>query len=489
MYPFQKPGMDIQMTPSLKYLTRSQMDDIHVASLEVLEKTGVQIDNDEALKLLADAGGIVNGRIVKYPETLVKQALATVPSRIVMANRDGERCMFLESRRCYFGPGPSVPNVLDTFTNKRREANKQDVVNAAIACDYLPNIDYLMSMNLINHEYPDLGYIHEYDAMVRNSKKPVIICCGGGQNCRDIIEMAETVMGGADELREKPILAIYSECTSPLLHTDDALEKTLICAEKRVPVMHTVGQIMGATSPVTIAGTIIQANAELLSAIVIHQLKQPGAPIFYGGTISAMDMRTMSYQQGNPEFQICNALLAELGTDYYKMPVFNTGGGSDAKVFDAQAAAEASYSLLMSALAGGNLIHDMGHLDSCLLTSIPLLVFCDEMIGMIKPLLNGVPWTEEDFAMDAIGRVGPGGNFLKDKHTLKNYKKLHRTDMFERRLYDKWANSGSKTLEQKIEERARWILENHRPEPLNEEILIKLDRLVEKYEQAATQTD
>jgi len=470
-----KPGMDIQLTPSLRYLTYQQMEEIHLASLEVLAETGVEINNKESLHLLADAGAIISGKIVKYPERLIKQALATVPSRVVMANRDGERCMFLEGRRCYFGPGSSDPHTIDLATGERRLSCKQDVINSAIVCDYLPNIDFLMSMSLVYDNDPNMGYLHEYDAMVRNSKKPVIVSCGGGQNCRDIIEMAEIVMGGAEALRQKPILGVYSECTSPLRHANDALEKTLVCAEKWVPVIHTVGQMMGATSPVTIAGALIQANAELLSVLVIHQLKQPGAPFFYGGTISAMDMRTMAYQQGNPEFQICSAALAGLGADYYKMPIFNTGGGSDAKIFDEQAASEATYSLLMAALAGGNLIHDIGHLDSVLLASLPLVVFCDEVIGVIRNILGGIPWTENDFAMDAIRRVGPGGNYLGDDHTLDNYKRLHTTDMFERRLYNNWANDGKKRLSDKVTERAKWILKNHKPEPLKPEIAEKLD--------------
>jgi len=482
MYPFLKPGMNIQLTPSLKYLTQGQMEDIHLATLEVLENTGVYVANEEALKLLSEAGAIVKGNIVKYPEYLVKQALATVPSRVVLSNRDGERVMFLEGRRCYYGTGSSNPYTNDIYTGEWRDSCKQDVVNGAIVNDYLPNIDFLMSMCLAYHEIPDMGYVHEYDAMVRNSKKPIIVSCGSGQNCRDIIEMAETVIGGPEALRESMILAVYSECTSPLQHVNDALEKTLVCAEKWVPVIHTVGQIQGANSPATTAGTLIQANAELLSVIVIHQLKQPGAPIFYGGTISAMDMKTMSYQQGNPEYQLGCALLAEIGTDYYKMPVFNTGGGTDAKVFDAQAAAEGTYSLLMTSLAGGNLIHDIGYLDGGLIGSIPQVVFCDEMIGMIKHLMNGVLWTQEDLAVDAIHSVGPGGNYLKSKHTLRNYKKLHQTDMFERRLYNAWIKDGSKTLEQKVEERTKWILANHKPESLKPDIAVKLDELMVKYE-------
>ena len=183
-----------KQSPTLRYLSHSQMEDIHYGALEILAHTGVQILHPEAIELLKAAGATVEGSLVRIPESLVKNALSTVPSRIVMANRDGERCMFLEGRNSYYGTGSCCPFTLDPFTGERRSSVKQDVANAAKVADCLPNIDFVMSLNIANDPFPDIGYINEFDAMVRNTKKPIIVSANDDKNIRDIIEMAETVM-------------------------------------------------------------------------------------------------------------------------------------------------------------------------------------------------------------------------------------------------------------------------------------------------------
>ncbi|MEL7564622.1 MAG: trimethylamine methyltransferase family protein [Dehalobacterium sp.] len=477
----------IRTAPTLRYLTRDQMDDIHFAGLEILERIGVQVYHEESLALLKSAGAIIEGTLVRIPEFLVKKALVTVPSRIIMADRNGKRCMFLEGRRSYFGTGSCCPYTIDPYTGKRRLGNKNDVANMAKICDYLPNIDFTMSTNLVQHKYPEIGYIHEFDAMVRNSTKPIIMSLQDAQNTRDIIEMAETVVGGPEELRKNCFLAVYSETTSPLRHSEDALGKVMVCAEKWVPIIHTVGQMAGATSPITMAGALAQANAELLSVLVIHQLKQPGAPFLYGGTITPIDMRTMAHPYGAPEFHVFSACLTELGVDYYKIPVFSTGGCSDAKTFDQQAAAEATYSLLLESLAGGNLIHDIGFIDSGLTSSLAEIVFSNEVIELIKHVVRGVSYGEEETALDVIDRVGPGGHYLGEEHTLKNFRRIFAPRLFTRESYDSWVSNGAKVLGEKIDEKVKNILETYIPQELPEEIQNKLDSLIGRYAKEATE--
>jgi len=482
-----KSNICIQNAPMLRYLTKDQMDEIHYAGLEILERTGVQVYHEESLDLLKSAGAIVEGTLVRIPEFLVKKALVTVPSRVILADREGKRCMFLEGRRSYFGTGSCCPYTIDPYTGERRLATKNDVANMAKICDYLPNIDFLMSTNLVRDTYPEIGYIHEFDAMVRNSTKPVIVSLQDGQNTRDIIEMAETVAGGPDKLRKNCFLAVYSETTAPLRHSKDALEKVMVCAEKWVPIIHTVGQMAGATSPVTMAGALAQANAELLSVLVIHQLKQPGAPFLYGGTITPIDMRTMAHPYGAPEFHVFSACLTELGVDYYKIPVFSTGGCSYAKTFDQQAAAEATYSLLLSALSGGNLIHDIGFIDSGLTSSLAEIVFSNEVIEMIKYVVRGISYGDEEIALDVIDRVGPGGHYLGDEHTLNNFKRIYSPQLFTRESYASWVNNGSKNLGEKVDEKVKNILETYTPKPLDAEICKALDSLIDRFTREAAE--
>jgi trimethylamine---corrinoid protein Co-methyltransferase len=466
--------LNFQQAPVLKFLSEKQLDKIHLSALELLASTGVKVFHSEALKLLDKAGAIVKGEYVKIPEYLVKNALSTVPSRVVMANRDGERCMYLESNRSYFGTGSCCPYTLDVYTGERREATKEDVGDLARICDYLPNIDFVMSMGLVRHKKPQIGYIHEFDAMARNTKKPIIVSAEDGDNVLNIIKMAEIIMGGEEMLRDKPILAVYSEVTSPLKHAEDAIAKVLACADKWVPIIHTVGIMAGATAPVTLAGTLIQANAELLSGLVIHQLKQPGAPFIYGGTITAMDMRAMTHPYGAPEFHLLSAALTEMG-NYYHMPVFSTGGCSDAKTFDEQAAAEASYSLLLEALSGGNLIHDVGYIDSGLTSSPSQIVFCNEMIGLIKHITNGISFEKDEMALEVIKKVGPENNYLEEEHTLKYYKNIFYPELLIRDDYMQWVDNGKKELSQIVSEKVKEILKNHSVKPMKEEVIKKLD--------------
>jgi len=355
--------------------------------------------------------------------------------------------MFLEPHRSYFGTGSNPPYTIDLVTGKRKQTEKQDIANLAKICDYLPNIDFLMSMGIAKHKYPEMGYIHEFDAMV-------------------------------------PILAVYSEATAPLRHTGEAVDKILVCAEKWVPIIHTIGSMAGATAPVTLAGALAQGNAEILSALVIHQLKQPGAPFFYGGTITPMDMTTMAHPYGAPEFHVLSAALTEMSI-YYKMPVFSTAGCSDAKLFDEQASAEGIYSLLLEALSGGNLIHDVGYIDSGLTSSPHQIVFCNEAIELIKHIVAGIPLGQEELPLDVIDKVGPGGHYLAEEHTIRNFKRIFMPELLTRQTYSSWENNGKKTLGQVVDEKVKWIMQEYSPEPLNKEISKKLDTLIEQFTEEA----
>lgn len=474
--------MGVRQGPVLSFLTRNQLEAIHNATLELLATTGVQVNQDESIELLKSAGAIVkDNNIVQIPEVLVKRALHTAPSRIVMSNRDGKRCMFLEPGESYFGTGSGCPNIIDPYTGERRRTSKEDVANEARLCDSLPNIDFVMSLGLVEHKYPDLGYIYEFEAMARNTKKPIIASCSDGQNAQDIINMAAAIMGGHDQLREKTLVAIYSEATAPLRHAEDALEKLLVCAQNWIPVIHTIGSLAGATAPVTLAGALTTGNAEVLSALVIHQLKQPGAPFFHGGTITPIDMKTMVHPYGAPEFHLLSACLTEMGR-FYDLPVFSTAGCTDAKLFDEQASAEAAYSLLLEALAGGNLIHDIGYVDSGLTADFSTIYFSDEMIDLIKHIVRPISVSDEELALEVVHRVGPGGHFLSDPHTLKHFRGIYSPKVLVRERYELWEQKGREALGDTIRKKVIDVLENYESEQFSEQVEKDFSKVLEKIE-------
>jgi len=273
------------------------------------------------------------------------------------------------------------------------------------------------------------------------------------------------------------LLACYDEPICPLTHTVEGTQKLLVLAEYGIPAIYVPGMLGGGSAPVTQVGTLVQGNAELLSGLVIHQLKAPGAPFIYGGCPSIMDQRTTNVCYGNPEWHM-NAVVWSQMSRMYRLPIFSTGGCTDALVFDQQAGIEQAYSLLLAQLSGANLIHDVGYLESGLTGSLETLVSCDEIIGMVRHIGRGYEVNRETLAIEAMERVGPGGNYMVDEHTLDHYKELWWPELLNRGRYDDWKAAGSKTFKDKCNAKAKRILEDHEPEPLPEDVRKTLSDIV-----------
>lgn len=466
-----------QATPSLSFMTPDQLYELHLATLEVLERVGVRVDEDEALDLLRKAGAYIEGRIAKIPAFLVQEALQSAPERVVLCNRNGERTLFLEANMTYYGPGSDLPFTLDLETGERRPSTKQDVVNATRVVDALPNFDFMMSFAIATDVPAAVSDLHQFEAMVNNTTKPIVVTAHHRQGMLDIIEMAAAVSGGYEELRRKPFLACYDEPICPLTHTIDGTQKLLVLAEYGIPAIYVPGMLGGGSAPATTVGTLVQGNAELLSGLVIHQLKVKGAPFIYGGCPSIMDQRTTNVCYGNPEWHMNSVVWSQMAR-MYRLPIFSSGGCTDSPVFDQQAGIEAGYSLLLAQLSGANLIHDVGYLESGLTGSLETLVACDEIISMVRYIGRGYQINRETLAIDAIERVGPGGNFTMDQHTFDHFRELWWPELFNRNRYDDWKAAGSPTLKDKCRRKAKKILEQHRPEPLPEPVRQELAAII-----------
>ena len=261
--------------PLFKKLSQDQLERIHFASLEILERTGVRLHLPEAVDLLKKAGAdVVNGNHVRIPASLVEWALSIAPKRVTLANRHGERVMPLERNNVFYGPGSDCPNVIDFRTGERRPGKLKDIQEGIRVLDALPNIDFLMSLNLagdINQEFADL---YQMQAMLSNSTKPILFVTTEFQGCVHAIEMAEIVAGGADALRRNPLCALYINVTAPLVHNEESLQKLLFMAEKGLPTTYTPVVLRGASGPITPAGAVAYANAGELAGLIhtIHQV-------------------------------------------------------------------------------------------------------------------------------------------------------------------------------------------------------------------------
>lgn len=473
-----KSNLTAIQAPLFRVLSDDQIYQIHLATLEILERTGVEVQEPESLELLRKAGARVDGSRVRIPPALIKQALHAAPERVVVCKRTGERSMPLEGSKVYWGTGSDLPFTLDVHTGERRSTTKQDVANVALVSDALPNIDFVMSGGIATNVNKRDSFLHQFDAMVTNTTKPIVFTAADNDDMRDIYEMAKAVAGGPDEIERSPFLTLYTETISPLIHSRMGAEKVLFCAEHGIPCIYTVGLMSGATAPVTKAGAIAQGNAETLSGLLIAQLKRPGAPFIYGGCFGQMDMRTSIYAYSSTSQMIMSAAVADLA-HFYRLPVYSLAGCSDAKIPDVQAGIEYAASMLVLGLSGSNLVHDVAYLESGLTMSLEMLVAADEIAEMTGAILSGIEVNDETLALDVIDEVGPGGHFLQHDHTLKHVRSEHwHPKLMCRKRYENWQAEGSPSYQERLNKKTRSILEEHKPEPLSDSQLAAIGEIL-----------
>ena len=462
----------------LNHLAAEQVERLHQATIEILERTGVIVSHQRAIDLLKAAGARVDGQRVRIPSHLVDAAIASAPDLIEVYDRAGSVAMRLGRHNCYFGTGSDLPATIDPATGRHRTSGKDDVVRAARLCSGLDNIDFCMSMAIASDASPTTSYVHQFDAMVRNTAKPLVFTADNLADVRDIFELASVVVGDAKELRSRPRYVLYDEPISPLYHTVDGVDKLLFAAGHNVPVIYIGSPMMAVSAPATMSGCIAQANAECLSGLVIHQLSASGAPFVYGADASIMDMRLMTFCYGAPELQAMDVAFADLA-HHYDLPLFCIAGATDAKLVDAQAGAEMAFSLLTSALNGCNLIHDVGYLESGLCSSNESIVLADELVGYVKRLLAMYEITDDTLALDVIDEVGPRGSFLQQDHTLKRYKNdVWRPSVFDRRSYEAWHDAGAEPITRALKRRALEVLADQGPVDLSARQIEAMDAVL-----------
>jgi trimethylamine--corrinoid protein Co-methyltransferase len=453
-------------TPQFSVLSESQIRDLHLAALEVLRRTGIRFHHAGALDMLKQAGAFVSdGNLVKLPASMVEHAISSVPGRVIMCDRDGEPSMFLEGGKASFGTGSDCLNLLDPETGEHRKFTQADIIDGYRLCDALPNIDFLMSIGLPADVDSKLTYDVQMALMLEHTIKPIVFVTNDRAACQRAIDMAAAVAGGYEALREQQHILLYSEPSSPLQQSETAVDKLLLMAEYELPIVHSPGPQMGGTAPITMASGLAMSVAEILSSIVVHQLKRPGAPFVFGAGLHHMDMKATQICYASPEFQLTKAAIAELGR-WYGMPTWGYAGCSDAKVMDEQAALEAMLSVLMAKLSGGNLIHDVGYMESGLTCSYEMIVLTDELVAMTDNLMKGIEVSDDTLMLDEIHQVGPGGHFLDTKQTLNRFRDFWYPGLLDRSVRHTWLDRGATTLGERLNAKVKSILAEHQPKPL-----------------------
>ena len=457
-------------------LTDDQLTLLHEASLEIMQRTGMRFFEQEALDLFDKAGALVSdGNLVRIPSHLVEWALRTVPKNITLFDQTGRRAMSLGGYRSYFGVGSDCMHIYDLDTGERREAVLDDVVRGVRLADALPNLDFVMSMYLPSDVPADTYERHQMAIMLQESSKPIVFVGIEAASTVYAVEMATAVAGGLEQLQRYPFIVNYVNTVSAFQHNEESVQRLLYAAERNLPTIYAPGNSRGTMAPITVAGAMALGNAGQLAGLVLSQLKREGSPFLRskpcGGT---SDMRSMVSLYGAPDGGPFGWDLAH----YYGIPTFGMAGASDAKVFDAQAAAEAALTLFDNMLNGANLIHDVGYLDCAMTGSLELVAFCDEIIGWLRRYLRKLEISEETLALDLIHEIGLEGRFMESRHTLRHVREDWQPTLFDRLDYHRWAAGGSTTLHQRANKRAKEIIEEHRAEPLPKGVVESIESVL-----------
>ena len=471
-------------------LSEDQLQTLFDGVLHTLEYTGLEVHHEGAREILKNAGAWVDGLHVRIPSYLVKDALSKAPRSFTIFARDGnqEHNIHIGPGRAHFGPGPTPPNFIDVETMERRLYLRSDAEIVAKVCDALPNIDFCESLGTVSDVNPDLAASYEFATMFPNTSKPIVAWSYGKDDAEDIHKIAIAEAGGQEAFERRPNYVHYCEPLSPLISTEEAMDKLIFCANHRVPVIFTPCPIAGGTAPITPAGIIIQGAAESWMGLVVAQTLNPGIPFFMGGVYSVMDMSDMILAYGAPELSLMMAGITELA-HFAGLPLWQTGGCTDSKTLDQQAAIEGSLSVFFSALSGGDLCHDVGYTESGLTGSIFQTAMMDEAIGYSRRITRGIEVNEDTLAVEVIHNVGPNGHYLREKHTHRHYKKeFWYPNLVDRRNFEEWDMMGRSTMGERVVNRVHEILDTHQPSAVKSETMQAIEDVLASAEARVKET-
>ncbi|AET67418.1 trimethylamine:corrinoid methyltransferase [Desulfosporosinus orientis DSM 765] len=472
-------GPSIKRNLSLTILDQEKVEQIHEASLYLMENVGMKIGGTRALKLLQDNGAeTTSDGLTRIPRGLVEKALKSVPKELLLYTRDGELSMKIDQDNpVYFGTHADQLEIVDPLSGSVRKFLRKDTAMMCKIADFLPNIHFVLSVGMSADVRPEVQSQITFLETVTNFSKTINFSTNDIESLKDIIEIAAIVAGGLQRLQEKPFISYLCDPIPPLAHPQESTEKLYISAENRIPVVYMPYCMMGGTSPMSFAATLAQCNADMLIGLVITQLVCEGAPFIYGSMPSVFDMRTTIGSYGAPEFHLLVAASSDLA-GYYGIPFFGTAGCTDAKVLDEQAVTETTMELFSAMLSKAHIVHDVGIMDHCNSVSPELVVLADEIIEGLKHYTQGVEVNGEELALDVIKEAGPGGHYLTNIHTLRNFRKVWYPDLFSRNMQ----NSNESQVKGRVKDKIINIMDNHQVPQLDRVILMELKKWYAKFE-------
>ena len=432
---------------------------VFTEALDVLEEIGVFVENENAINLMRYRGFDVENQRVKIPRDMVKKALKTAPSSIPLYDREGNFVVDLEGDNICFDPGSAALNVLDPDTNEIRTAITKDFVDFTKVVEQLEHI-HAQSTAIICSDVPtEIGDRYRLLIALIFSKKPIITGTFAKESFEIMKNMLVAVRGSEEELRRKP-LAIFDACPSPPLKWSDLTCQSIIdCAKYGIPSEFVSMPMTGANAPVTILGAIVQHAAETLAGLVITQLVSPGAPIIWGGSPAAFDMRKGTTPMGSIDTMILDLGYVEIGK-YLNLPTHAYLGMSDAKILDTQAGMESGMGALLAGIKGVNMISGAGMIDFETTQSIQKVVIDNQLCGMIYKFNKGIIQRDEPIAKNLLIDLEKKSHLLSHDHTLKWFREEHfiPNKIIDRSTNEEWVKNGRKTTAQRAKEEVDKLL-------------------------------
>lgn len=455
----------------IEAFAQDELETIHYATLEVLGRTGIKVESEEALEIFAGAGAKViqnaRGSMVRLPGHLVEETIRDTPHTHIFCGRRPEDDFVVDGRRVGFtaGFGEHV-KIIDLNTRQVRGTVKNDLAEITRVQDYLPEISLVERAACSGDRMAASQSLHNFEALVTNTSKHIFQGFGGKATARRIIAMAQEIAGGKEEFSERPFVSPMVCPQSPLVLGQNCCDVIIEAARNEMSLGVISMSMSGASSPATLAGVVVQHNAEVLGAICLAQLTRPGTPCVYAGCSTIMDMQLGSSPVGVAELALLSVAWAKLA-QYYKLPSWVGACASDSKEPDAQQAYDFSLTAIPAALAGANIIYGIGALESVLTFDYSAMITGAEQVQRIMRLIQGIIINDERLAVDLIHEVGPAGDFLSHDHTHNYMYQFSRSSLFDRRSRDDWeAHTQGKSLNERAYAKAADIIANHTPLPL-----------------------
>ena len=454
---------------------------IHHASLEILERIGIQVHDAKACEILASAGAKVDGNIAKIPSFIVEKAIALAPKRMIIYDREGKVAMRPYGYNTYYGGGSDCLNVLDHRTGLRRKPTTQDLIEAQIVQEALPEIDFRMSMFLPADVSNQIYDRYQMEVMLNYGSKPILFVSPDFEGAVAAVEMAEIVAGGPEAFRQRPFAICYINVTSGLNANREALQKCMDFAEKGLPQLWIPLNGGGVHAPCSIAGAMATLNAGTLLGVTLAQLVREGSAVAVPGWSGGFyNMQTMVGNYCLPDEQ---GVALAMGR-YYGFPTFGLGGSTDSKTLDQQAGMESALGLITQTLENANILHDVGFTDAGMQGSLQLMAICNDIIGWIRAATQGVPINKEtlDQALDVIEEVGPGNSQMDHEYTLAHFREAFYPRLADRNIYSIWAEQGSTTMAERASKMIDELIEKHEVKPLPDDIQKSIGEIIDREE-------